>query len=344
MRLDLATRTLFAEFQESVFARTSLSREIKSTQTYVRKRVKGRVYWYLQRYEDGQYKQQYYGPSNTKTDSYVEAQRKELRSKKQELKQFISRESRFIAMLRRGGLPSLDKRLASVISILSDSGLVNEAGILIGTFAYTAYAGMLGALLSKKTLKTNDIDIIRDLSVKVAVTPSIDIERSLAKSGFSFRPVPSLNPKALPSSLVSPDGIRIDLLAIQKGKPKGVIPVAGLKGIGALEMPLMDFLVESSIRTVLLAPGGGIPVRVPDPAHFTIHKLIAAARRPVSESAKSAKDLEQASQLIHVLADERPQDLKSALRKAARRGKKWKKYLEDSIQLLPAESKELLKR
>ncbi len=36
MRLDLATRTLYGEFQEGVFARTALEREVRSQGTYVR--------------------------------------------------------------------------------------------------------------------------------------------------------------------------------------------------------------------------------------------------------------------------------------------------------------------
>jgi hypothetical protein len=334
MRLDLSTKTLFAEFQEGVFARAALADEIREARTFVRKRVKGSVYWYRQRYEKGQYKQDYFGPSNEKNDAFVERHRKELRSKKQHLKQMVDREARLGAMLRRGGLPTLDKRVATVFTQLLCAGLVDAGGILVGTFAYMAYAGMMGVLFEKRTLKTNDIDIARDESVEVAIDPPIDLKHALSQSGMQFREVPAFDTKALPSSLVSAEGIRIDVLTPQRGRAKGVVPIRGIRDVGALEMPLLDFLIESPVRTVLLTPTGGIPLRVPDPARFVVHKLIVASRRPASESAKSAKDIEQAAQLIEVLSEERPAELKAAMRTAKRRGKKWSKYLETSLKRL----------
>lgn len=335
MMLDLATRTLFAEFQEGVYARAALERDLSTVQTYVRKRVKGSVYWYRQRYEEGQYKQQYFGPSNAKNDAHVEKERKELRDRKRELRSMMKRELRLVAMLRRGGLPVIDKRLATVLASVSASGLLDEGGMLVGTLAYAAYVGMLGVILEKASLKTQDIDVVRDCSVEIALAQPRELKKALAGSGRTFRVVPSLNAKQRPSSLISSDGIRVDLLAVQKGRPRGVVPVKGLRDMGALQLPFLDFLMETPVLSVLLGPSGGIPVRVPDPSRFAVHKLIVAARRSVSESGKSKKDLVQAEQLLRLLADERPHELKVAFRRASRLGKKWAKYLKDSIATLP---------
>ncbi|MCK4858824.1 MAG: hypothetical protein KAT58_12695 [candidate division Zixibacteria bacterium] len=342
MRLDLAIRTLFAEFQESVFARAALARELKQSNTYVRKKVKGKVYWYLQRYEDGQYKQQYFGPSNIKNDSLVEKARRESRKNKSFLKQLGDRETRQAAMLRKGGLPGMDKRVATVLLNLSDARLINEGGVLVGTLALNAYAGILGALFEKTTLKTNDIDVAYDSSLEIALGGSIDVQAILNKSSATFRGVPGFKMGELPAAFISSDGIRVDFVVPQRGRPRGVVPIRGLAGIAGVSLPFLDFLIESPIRTVLIAPNGGIPVQVPDPSRYAVHKLIVASRRSVVESAKRKKDLVQASQLIEVLADEYPSELIARYKEASKRGTKWMRLLKKAVSELPSNIQELL--
>jgi len=340
MRLDLATRTLFAEFQETVFSRTALEKEIKDTGTFVRKRVKGGVYWYIQQYIDGVPTQKYFGPSNKSNDLQVEKGRQERQREKTLLRNLSVRESRQAAMLRRGGLPSQDPRIASVLSILSENRLIDKGGILIGTFAFMAYAGMLGEIFESGSLKTNDIDIVRN--IQIATPATVNIDALLKRTPFDFHAVPGIRRGSLSSSFISHEGIRIDFLAPLKGRPEKVVPISGLKGAGAQPLPFLDFLIESGVRGVILYPKGGIAVSIPHPARFAIHKLGAASRRPSTESAKRAKDLNQASQLIRILAEEEPSELKSAWKAAMKYSKKWKGYIEASKKLLPAKTQEIL--
>ena len=341
MRLDLAIRTLFAEFQESVFARAALARELKLANTYVRKKVKGKVYWYLQRYEDGQYKQQYFGPSNAKNDLLVEKARKESRKNKSLLKQLVDREARQAAMLRKGGLPSLDKRMATALTNLSDAGLINTNGVLVGTLAFNAYAGILGVLFERLALKTNDIDVACDPPIEIAVGEPIDVPAILNKSSVTFRGVPGFGKGELPAAFVSSDGVRVDFVLPQRGRPRGVVPIKGLSGVAGVSLPFLDFLIESPIRTVLIAPNGGIPVQVPDPSRFAVHKLILASRRSVVESAKREKDLVQAAQLLEVLAEEYPSELKARCKEASKKGTKWMRLLKKAAGELPSDVQKL---
>ncbi len=57
----------------------------------------------------------------------------------------------------------------------------------------------------------------------------------------------------------------------------------------------MDFLIREPVRSVLLYKGG-IPVPVPAPERYGVHKLIVAAVRK-SGQMKTAKDIAQAEQI-----------------------------------------------
>ncbi len=334
MRLDLATRTLFTEFQESVFARTALSREIKGMSTFVHKRVKGGKYWYSQRFVQGRYEQHYFGPSNPKNDAHVASFKREYSEKKELLKELAEKEARQAAMLKRGGIPAIDKRVASVLTRLSEAGLIDGKGTLIGTIAFTAYSGLLGAMFEKIATRTNDIDIVQGADIKITTTDVVDMKDLLAATGLGFRGVPGLVHGYPSTSFISKDGIRIDLLTPLRGRPKRISQIRGIKGAAAIPLPFIDLLIESPIRTILIGPSGGIPVQVPEPSRFAIHKLIVAMRRPVTESAKKRKDIIQAEQLIRVLAEEEPKEFARLWKKTCQGSKKLSKLLSESRKLL----------
>lgn len=331
MKLDLATRTLFSEFQEIVFSRTALEKKIKQTRTYVKKTVKNRVYWYKQHYENGQAKQSYFGPANKQNNDIVSKERAQLKKDKMLVKKLISQEQRQAAMLHKGGLPILDRRTALIVGKLSDSFLIYQYGILVGTLAFSAYSGLLGTVFDKTTLRTQDIDIVRDDSIEIAVAGVVNADKFFSQPGLQCSAVPPLSPKALPSSFVTSDGIRIDFLVPLKGKEKKNVKMPSVIGAGAQSIRFLDFLIEEPIKTVLLSPTGGIPVTVPSPYHFAIHKLIVAQYRSATENAKREKDLHQAQQLILALSEEQPVQLKSAYKRAINRGKKWQSALKRSL-------------
>jgi hypothetical protein len=251
------------------------------------------------------------------------------------LRALTAAEKKRAAMLRRGGLPSLDRREAAVLSVLSEAGLAHDGGVLVGTMAFAGYSGMLGALFAGATLKTQDIDIVSWPAIAVSLPAPVDLQEMLKKSGLRFLEVPTLNKKYAASSFLAREGIRVDILTPLVGRPRGNIPIPNLGGIGATPLPFLDFLVESPIECVLLAPSGGIAVTVPQPERFAVHKLVIAARRPASEAAKSRKDVAQSSELMAVLSEERPDELKETLKRALKKGGKFTRYLEKGLKMLP---------
>ncbi|MBI4212155.1 MAG: hypothetical protein HY540_05900, partial [Deltaproteobacteria bacterium] len=209
-----------------------------------------------------------------------------------------------------------------VLLLLSQIHMIDEGGVLIGSLAFQAYAGMLGALFQKTSLRTNDLDVVFDASIAAVPSKPVDVLEVFQNAGVVLRAIPQLSPKALPTSFVTEDGIRLDFLTPQKGKPRGGVSVRGVINAQAVDLPYLDFLLSETCRTVLLGPKGGIPVHIPAPAFFAIHKLIVANRRPIVEQAKQKKDLEQAEALIQILMEEQPQELRDALKKARKMSKK----------------------
>lgn len=334
MEIDLASKTLFAEFYEAARSRAAIDAKLADAKTYVRKTVKGKVYWYEQRYEGGQARQTYFGPSNDKNDKVVELQRQAMRADKATLKKLQGIEARQAAMLRKSGLPVLDRRMALLLGRFSEVGLIHRRGVLVGTLAYSAYSGMLGYVFERTTLMTQDIDIARDDRIEI-VSEIVDLKTLFAERGMDCREVPPLSKKSLPSSYITSDGIRIDFLVPLRGKRREVVHMPHVAGAGATALRFLDFLIEDPVDAVLVAPTGGVMVTVPRPERFAIHKLIVAAYRSVTETGKREKDLDQASQLISILAEERGRELKAALRTAVKAGRKWERAVRASLDLLP---------
>lgn len=339
---DIAIRTLYAEFQDSVFKRFSIKQETTSEWTFISKTLKKKKYWYRQRYINGRPIQKYYAPSNPETDKLVSEKRRTYAENKRLLNKLIMDERKRAAMLKRGGVPSLDPGTSDVIEVLSGAYLTYKGGVLIGSHAFAAYAGMFGAFFEGRSLRTLDVDVALDKNITAYIKTVINIGELLRSTGVHFRYVPSLSSKYPPHSLMGSSGIRVDLLTPMRGRPRGNVQIQNIADVGVEPLRFLDFLIRDPIDAVLIGTKGGIPVTIPHPAKFAIHKLIISSGRPATDSAKKAKDIMQAEQLIAICAEETPHELKSAYSSAIKNGKKWKKYVENGTSLLSPETMQIL--
>jgi hypothetical protein len=120
----------------------------------------------------------------------------------------------------------------------------------------------------------------------------------------------------------------------------GLMPSLG--GASAQPLRFLDFLIRDPVRTVLLHRSG-VPVLVPSPERFAVHKLIVAARRERSAAAKREKDLHQASLLVEALDTTRRQDaLAYAFAEAWERGDAWREALRKGLSLLKPNRQEMV--
>src|SRR5208337_4469416 len=76
---------------------------------------------------------------------------------------------------------------------------------------------------------------------------------------------------------------------------------------------------------------GGIPVTIPTPARYAVHKLIVSERRKDGHTDKIGKDIAQASQLITALSEIQPLELAEAWIEAWERGPSWRESLTEGL-------------
>jgi hypothetical protein len=75
-------------------------------------------------------------------------------------------------------------------------------------------------------------------------------------------------------------------------------------------------------------------VNLPQPARYALHKLIVSQVRDFASNAKSGKDLYQAYQILSLLQEDCPYDIKPAWENLIARGPDWKKYAEAGLSAM----------
>ncbi|PZR80349.1 MAG: hypothetical protein DI537_39665, partial [Stutzerimonas stutzeri] len=106
-----------------------------------------------------------------------------------------------------------------------------------------------------------------------------------------------------------------------------------LGGASAQPLRFLDFLIYQPVRAVMLH-GAGVPVMVPAPERYAVHKLIVAQRRLEDKdgTAKSRKDLTQAAALMRAFVElNMLGNLCDAYVEAFRRGPAWRELITKSL-------------
>jgi hypothetical protein len=320
-RLPLETQTLYAEFLERLVA-TQARRSIgQAPGCFTAKTVKGDVYIYFQ-YSDpgGRLRQAYVGKKSPALDKLVAT----FQEQKSEQEDESVKLQRLCAQLRAGGALTTDAASARVMKAFADCGLFHLGGVLVGTHAFTVLGNMLGVRWEQAFLRTQDIDIAGTARLDVAV-PELksDIPKVLENLQMGFLPVPPLNPKRPSTSFkVRGHPVRVDFLTPAGARGEETPVFISRFSVSAQPLRYLDYLLEQH-QPAGVVDGGGILVNVPHPARYAFHKLLVGRSRDVTSHMKTQKDLEQASHLLSMLADERPGDLALAWEALSRRGRGW---------------------
>lgn len=317
--LPLETQTLYAELFERLTA-FEASRAIGHARgTFVTKTVKGEVYVYFQYLEPGGTKRQLY---LGKKDSALEKVVSEYQESRLDAAEERASIERLCALLRVGGALTTDASSARVLRGLADAGVFHVGGVLVGTQAFSVIGNLLGVSWSEPWLRTQDIDIVADTGVTLAFDDA-DVLTALEQLKMGFLPVPALDARQPSTSFkVRGKALRVDLLVpTARHEPGSPVQVARFKA-AAQPLPYLDYVSQGFVRAAVV-DGGGVLVNVPSPARFAFHKLIVAGERPAAMHTKRDKDLQQARQLLRVLVDERPGDVRLAWDALAERGEGW---------------------
>lgn len=316
--IPLSIQTLYADLAQAIDTAPP------DEATVVATTVKGVRYLRLQRWVGASRTVEHLGRAD---DPEVAA-----RGDRARLAMYRRRERRRLVRTLRGFAGGPGAKLGRVLDALAYAGLFERGGVLVGTAAYQCYPFLVGHRLSASSLMTQDADLATaDLTLS-GTEDGVDFTTILRRADPGFTSVRGLNPRALPSRFRAPDGFVVDLLTLhRRASDPNPMPLTRLRA-GATPLQHLDWLIEAPVRAVALH-GPGIPVTVPQPARYAVHKLIVAQKRPATDAAKRGKDLVQAKALMNALAVSAPFDLEDALDEARARGRTgWAKPIDRSLR------------
>ncbi len=305
-------------YQDSVQLARAQARVLSGTPGTLKQRVRGgRAYWVREHIRvDGAKDDEHIGPVAAVPQARVAALKAEV-----DTARALATAS---GALRLAGYQRVDRRPAAVLALLFNRGLSAAGLTLVGSHAYGVLLNELG--LIAPAYRTRDLDLARSRPLDLALDAGATFAALLNETGLPFAAVPGM-PSSRPSGsfkLPGADALLVDLLV--PGKEAGrIVPVPEL-GSHAQAIPLLEFLLDSALESAVLSPNQVVPVRVPAPERFVLHKLFASQSRR-AHPGKSAKDLEQAVLLAAALEESFPGRLRDAWRRfpaagrpAARRG------------------------
>lgn len=182
-----------------------------------------------------------------------------------------------------------------------------------------------------------DIDIgsFERLSVALDDTVSEPLQKVL--SDFSFAPIPALDQLKTWRWKQTRNDLLVEFLTPSFSEDEELRPLASLD-VHAQSLHYLNYLIAEPI-TAAITYRSGVLVQIPRPERLAIHKLIVADRRREGpDSLKAHKDRMQASFLIEILAEDRPEDLREAYEDAMARGPHWRDRINATLKRLHSAS------
>ncbi|QPC91877.1 GSU2403 family nucleotidyltransferase fold protein [Mesorhizobium sp. INR15] len=321
--VDIVYRTMFAELDQRTFD-AAFTSDFSSDGIFVRQKSKNQEFWYFQTNVDGKPVRKYVGScANEEISNRV----KSFKDLKNDLK---SRRKLVSTLVRNAYLPAPERFTGDVVAALSDAGLFRLRGVLVGTVAYQCYPGLLGVRLPSTAMQTGDADFAQFHSISAAVEDSLPPILDVLKAiDSTFRDIPHQSDNRFSTQFENAKKFKVEFLTPNTGSDEHSDRAARMPALGgAAAQPLrfLDFLIQDPVRTVMLHKSG-VPVTLPAPERYAVHKLIVSTRRRKDASGytKLEKDTAQAASLIEALVQTRRHvDLAMAFAEAWNRGTSWR--------------------
>jgi hypothetical protein len=329
-RLPLPIQTMYAELVERA-AMDRLVTDFQITGSFFTKKAGGRDYWYFREgtNQQGARVDRYVGPDSPDLQRRIEAHR--------QAKAGFRERRMLLTALQRAGLRGPDTLTGRVLEVLADAGVFRLRAVVVGSAAYQTYSGLLGVLLSNRNTMTDDLDLAQFPTISIAVEDQVQLPfgEILKKADPRFEPVLHPIDGRHATHYAIGDQFRVDILAPNRG-PDDETPVA-LPALQTDAQPLryLDFLIYQEVQAVALF-GGGIAINVPAPERYALHKLLVSRMRIKTKQsqAKALKDLRQAGELLDVLIEQRPYELRDLWEEMTARGPKWRQMALQAVNLL----------
>jgi len=292
---DVSLHTAYAQAKELVLAQKTVPL-LTAGSIQVEERAGGQ-FMYRYRYDaTGKRVTEYLGPlSEAETSAKLERAREEIKDQ--------GAIAEYSQKLRRIGFYSADNSTLVTVASLFNAGVFGGGGVLIGTHAFGTILNELGVSASPFPM-TEDVDVARAGRIELAVLPEGGFLELLKQTGLPFHEVPTLK-RGAPSTSFKVRGrrLKVDLLVPARGKPYTSVRVPEL-GAHAIGLPYLEYLLQATIPSVLIGRDRIVPISVPHPGWFCLHKLALYALRTGAENPKREKDVLQAAILASALAHE----------------------------------------
>lgn len=338
--IDLMYQTMLAELgQRSLDA--AWTADFPPEGRFTPANIKGRKYWYFDIPDGhGGTNRRYVGSADDPEIARCVAEHKRDKDDLRARRRLVN------TLTREGGMIAPDAMSGDIVEALADGGLFRLRGVLIGTVAFQCYSGLLGVRLSMAAILTGDANIAHDYAISREVEDSVPpIVELLQGVDLSFRAVPHRSGSAASSAFQNADGYRVEFLTSNRGSDDYIDQPAKMPALGGASadpLRFLDFLIREPVRTMLLHRSG-VPVVVPDPSRYALHKLIVASRRQTDGQgpAKRDKDVRQAALLFEALQQtRRSADLALVYNEAWERGPAWQEGIRTGAGMLPAQDAE----
>ena len=341
-RLPISIQTLYADLSERAW-RSNLEELMAAGGSAYRRSASGRDYWYWQPpTRDGvRPSARYLGPDSPGVRQRIQERNALAAVRKDRLE--------MVRALAAAKLPAPDSLTGRVLLALSEAGAFRLRAVVVGTTAFQCYGPMLGFRVPAGLGRTEDLDIGQFHSVSLAVDDRIDEDllpvlwRADRRFEAIASPVDSRRAQRYAIRTAMQETFSVDILTPLRGPDRsGPVQLKALRGHAQL-LRFLDFLLYQEVDAVVLH-GPGIPVKVPEPERFALHKLLVSQLRRGSAAnrAKSRKDLAQAGILIQVLAQDRPFRLAETWRELLGRGPAWRQLARQAVGSLPDDPRGVL--
>jgi len=335
--LPMATQTAIAQLFQTV-VQVDTHRSIAGLcGGFSHRMVRGHKYWYYQ-FNDakGKNRQIFLGQERPEILALIEKkQDPQAKSQAQAI-------SRLVRMAIAAGATRSSNQHFNLIRQLSNFGFFHAGGVLVGSHAFLAYANMLGIKWNHDTMThTLDVDFAHaghNVSVALPADLSIDTTSAIESLGEGFLPQIKTGGRGGTWEHPTDPDFLIDFLTPKTSESDAPFEHPGL-GIALQPLRFMEFSLENVQQALVFGPSNALAVNVPDPARYALHKLIVYGERPTRNHVKAIKDLKQASALIAVLQQERPQDLLEAWEDLQSRGPGWRKRVNQGVTAMDAQAR-----
>jgi len=302
--------------------------------SFIKKKVKGHIYWYLQVNIGNRQTQRYIGPDSPETQDKIELEKKLWK----EAQPDIQKRKQLVAMLQAGGVWFVSHNEARVFELMERLGFFIVGGVLLGTYAFNLYQNMLNVRWPIRTANTpNEMDKKRELHhLKMGISnQEVNLKEAVFHSGYGFFEVRTFKTKeTLTTYRFLAQEIQVEILTHQT--EANLNQPLYLKSLNTFATPVkyLDFLLDE-IQPAVMVARSGIRVNVPSPGRYALYQLVVSQQQDAALPLKANNALEQAEQLLSLLIEKKTETLLSAFNAAKARPDNFYSQMLRGIQHLP---------